>query len=341
LKLARTLRHAAVLGTKDFARYITSLTVSIEDDRETRTYLEIATAYSEILAAARNLRCLDVHNSELSLSALVGARQTSTDCLQEIVLKVNEIDHAAVFTYIGYFTHLQKLDLWFESRNSATTELELGKHENLSWSFPRLHTLVVDFQCDVFLPIAAHLLGNSDFPLLEDMTFLADYYCDTPAGVAGAKEYVRFFTRHFIHKFSLHAPNDITSALLPHIDTVCLEVTLIDSAVVSHLPRAVTKLHAEGMGFEDDTGEFAERAEWTWEGLDLLLHQETGVREVTTDEWRGTTSWIDFLNLENLNKIGKRSQLQRLRYATLLAAKGIRFVDPQGKTPGEYAGLGF
>jgi hypothetical protein len=341
LKLARTLRHAAVLRTKDLARYIKFLTVSIESGGGARTHLEIATAYSEILAAARNLRCLNVHNSELSLSALVAARQNCTGCLQKTTLKIDEINYAAVFTYVGDFTHLQELDLWFDTRSSATTELELEKHRNLSWSFPRLHTLVVDFQCDVFLPIAAQLLGNSNFPLLGVMTFLADYDCDTPAGVAGAKEYVRFFTRHFIHKFSLRAPDDIISALLPHIHTGCLEVTLIDSVVVSHLPCAVTKLHAEDMGFEADRAEFAERAGWTWEGLDLLLQQETGVREVSTDGWRGTTSWIDFLNLENLNKIGKRSQLQRLRYATLLAAKGIRFVDPQGKTPGEYAGLGF
>jgi hypothetical protein len=326
-KLAQTLRCAA-LESRDLARYIGSFNVSPDFDEEMN--LQSANVFSEVLAAAHALRRLTIHNSDVALLAITIARQTCAKTLTCLSVRINNHTYAATLTHVGYLAQLHHLSLVFFDPNPLTGVLQLEDVERVSWKFINLHTLTVKIYDGSFAPVMAKLLGNSDMPSLKNMTFAM--YDPNTGNAEGGQDFEQFFSRHALHHLYLDINPEAEStlvAVLPHIRTVSLAAPAINVAIVSHLHGTVVKLHLDEIGYHDDPG--------IWDGMDLLLEGGTGVQEVTTDDWpKNTDSWLDFLNLKTYYDADERSQLKRVKYANLLATKGIRFVDPQGKTLADY-----
>jgi hypothetical protein len=308
------------------ARYITSLTWEFS-----QSPLNTINAFSDVLAAARNLLQLSLADSDLALLAVIIARRTCADHLRHLIVNLNEATSTAMLAHIGHFVHLHQLELRFRPY-TGTDRTELEPIRSVSWDLPQLRSLSVDFQRATFVPTMARVLANSKLASLRELTLITSEF--NPATSGAGKEVAQLFLHHSLHKIHLDVepePHGILVAIPPHILTTCLEVPLITPVVVANLPRAVTALHSENMGFGDE-----EEAEGVWASLDFLLLGGTTVRTFTTNEWWGTRSWLAFFEMQRLDERQERAQLRRLRYATLLGAKGIRFTDPQGKTMAEY-----
>jgi hypothetical protein len=327
-KLAQTLRCAA-LESRDLARYIRSFEVSEDSDEEMN--LQSINVFSEVLVAAHALRRLTINNSDVALLTITIARQTCATTLTWLSVRINNHTYAATLTHVGYLAQLHHLSLVFFDPNPLTGVLQLEDVERVSWKFIHLHTLSVELYDSTFAPVSAKLLGNSEMPLLKNMTF-AVYNSSIDNG-DGGQDFEQFFSRHAFHRLCLNIDSGAESTVavvLPHIRTASLAVPVLSAAIASHLNGTVATLHLDRMGYQYEV-------EDTWAGIDLLLEGRTGVQEVTTDDWADTDSWIKFLNLKTSNGDDERSHLKRVKYANLLATKGIRFVDPQGKTLAEYA----
>jgi hypothetical protein len=309
------------------ARYITSLTWEFS-----QSPLSTINAFSDVLAAARNLLRLSLADSDLALLAVIIARRTCADHLRHLIVNINEATSTSMLAHIGHFVHLHQLELRFRPY-TGTEGAELEPPRSVLWKLPQLRSLSLDFQRATFVPTMIRVIANSNLASLREMTLITSEFNTTPSD---AEEIARLFLDHSLQKIHLDVdpaavPRDILVLLLPRILTTCLEVPLISPMVVEHLSRAVTELHSENMGFGDE-----EEEEGIWAGLDLLLRGGTAVRTFSTDEWWGNSSWIGFFQMQRLDERQERAQLRRLRYATLLGAKGIRFTDPQGKTMAEY-----
>jgi hypothetical protein len=327
-KLAQTLRCAA-LESRDLARYIRSFEVSVDYDEEMN--LQSVNVFSEVLTAAHALRRLTIENWDVALLTITTARWTCAATLNHLAIHIDSYSCAAILTHVSYFAQLHHLELEFYDRSPLTSTFQLEDVERVSWKFLRLHTLTVKIYGGSFVPVMAKLLGNSDMPSLKNMTFAMHDY-DTGSEDSG-QDFEEFFSRHALHHLYLDIYPEAEStlvAVLSHIRTVSLAVPALNVSIASLLHGTVAKLHLDEIGYHDNPH--------IWAGMDLLLEGGTGVQEVTTDDWpKNTSSWIEFLNLRASNEDVERSHLKRVKYANLLATKGIRFVDPQGKTLAEYA----
>jgi hypothetical protein len=326
--LAQTLREAA-LNNCNLAKHISSLAMCYQLSVDPP--MTLIHAFCDVLTAARNLRCLTVRNSNLSRLAVTVVHQTCTRSLQHLSLITCELHFSAILPYIRHFQHLRHLELHFLklSHNAAIVDVQ-----NVSWTLPNLLHLIIVCYDERYLPAVARLLGASRFCMLREMD-IAMY--DSPTADAqsdmGAHHFAQFFSRHHLHRLRLRFFEGwevLPRTVLPHVCTPYLNVSSISPAMVSHMPRVVTKLHIQNIGTEEEITKVA------FDSFDVLLKGQTGVREVTTDDWWGAQSWIEFLQLAGLDGDEERWQSRRARYAALLSAKGIRFLDQEGKTLHDY-----
>jgi hypothetical protein len=331
--LAQTLRDAA-LNDRNLANHISSVDMGYEVPADPPTTL--IHAFGGILTAARNLRRLSVRNSNLSLLAVTVVHQTHTRSLQHLTLRTCELNYSAMLAYIRHFQQLRYLHLEFLRPSHDTAIVDVP---NVSWTLPSLLHLYVVCWDERYLPGVARFLGISHFCMLQEMD-LAIYSVHTADARfdTGAQHFAQFFSRHPLHQLRLwflDGSEALPRTVLPHICTPHLTLAHISPAMLSLMPHAVTKLHIQDIL---GTGEASPKV--AFDSFDMLLEGQTGVREVTTDDWWGTKSWIEFLQAADLGEEEKGWQSRRAHYAALLEAKGIRFTDPQGKTIYDYRAQG-
>jgi hypothetical protein len=326
--LAQTLREAA-LNNCNLAKHISSLAMCYQVLYDPP--MTVIHAFCDVLTAACNLRRLTVRNSNLSRLAVTVVHQTCTRSLQHLTLSTCELQFSAILAYIRHFQHLRHLELHFLKLSHNTAIVDVP---NVSWNLPNLLHLFIVCYDERYLPVVARLLGASRFCMLQemDLAMYDDRTADARSDMGG-QYFAQFFSRHPLHKLRLsffEGLEALPRTVLPHICTPYLNVSFISPAIVSLMPRVVTKLHIQDMG----TGEASSKA--VFDSFNVLLEGQTGVREVTTDDWWGAQSWIEFLQLADFGEEEERWQSRRARYAALLAAKSIRFLDQEGKTLHDY-----
>jgi hypothetical protein len=290
-----------------------------------------------VLARARNLRCLYVSDPDLSLLAMATIHRTHASCLEDLTLATSPFTYPDILAHIRHFTHLHslQLDLYFDSPNDVFADVQ-----NLSWILPNLINLTIDCQWEPYVAGLASLLSNSTFCSLQELRLDMSLDWDGVASETARSDtegqhFARFFSRHPLRELCLNFYKDaenILISILPHVHTLRLEITEINAEIISHMSHAIPKLHIMHMNPEYESG--------VQDGLQVLLHGETGIREVTTDDWLGEYTWAGFLQMDDLDEELEIWQSRRIKYAALLAGKGIRFTDPQGKIYSDYNARG-
>jgi hypothetical protein len=334
--LARTLRDTALDG-RDLGKHISSL--RINDQLSKDNPIKQGHMYGGVLARACNLRVLSVVEPDLSLLAMTTIHRTHTRCLEYLTLSTSLFAYPDVIAHISHSAHLRSLclSLWFASPTDAFGDSDM---QNLSWVLPNLINLTIDCQYEPYVAVLASLLSNSTFCSLQELRLEMSLEWDGDVSESARSDtegqhFARFFSRHPLHELSLNfykAAENILISILPHVHTLRLEIAEINAEIISHMFHAVPKLHIIYTGLEYDSG--------VQDGLKVLLQGGTGIREVTTDEWLDQDSWFGFLQVDYLEEDVETWQLRRMKYAALLAGKGIRFTDPQGKIYSDYNARG-
>jgi hypothetical protein len=285
-----------------------------------------------MLIEARNVQTL-VTGGSLVVSAMAIASSVHVLILITLSASVPASDWSSVSAYIGPLLNLRVLTLTvgMGPRGSYIPSGVTARR----WYLPHLHQLdiAVGSTPSLFVSELAPLLASSDLPMLQVLCLLL-YQCDPPITRGGAA-LGQFLARHPLHELALSLCgeediHDFMPTCLPQARTPYLRVPYFHAAITLHLPRSVRTLHVEEMDIE-----------LSWPGCDVLIERDTGLKIVTTSYGWGTsdhevTSWADYWRLADLDEYQEASRSRRLRYACLLAAKGIRLQDPDGKVLADY-----
>jgi hypothetical protein len=334
--LARTLRDTALDG-RDLGKHISSF--KMPDYPPKDRIIMLGHMLGGVLARARNLRCLELFDPDLSLLAMNTVHQTHASRLEGLRLTTYLFTCPDILAHISHFAHLRSLwlDLGVHSPTDAFADSDM---QNLSWILPSLIDLIINCQREPYVAVIASILSNSNFCSLQEMTLDVSLIWGGDASQSArsdteGQQFARFFSRHPLHKLCLcfdEPAEKILISILPHVHTPYLVIDEINAEIISHMSRAVLKLYIIYMSSEYDSG--------VQDGFKVLLQGETGIREITTGEWLGEDTWAGFLQMNDIDEDVETWQLRRMKYAALLAGKGIRFTDPQGKIYSDYNARG-
>jgi hypothetical protein len=208
---------------------------------------------------------------------------------------------------------------------------------NIVWSFPHLATF--NFTC--FEMAVSALLGGvlqkSSFPALRNITLDLPRETDsaTPTPLDGI---CHFLSAHDLDHASLYAAETDVLELIANTRATSLLIAYpFHVETAARLLRAVKELHLVWPREHDDLG-----GEVVWPLVERLCTTETGLREVSLEDWawqgwQWSPGTLHDLERENTLHDLERENMSRLvYYAFLFATKGIRFVDGDGKTLADY-----
>jgi hypothetical protein len=248
------------------------------------------------------------------------ASQTSATSLRFLDFNLERSAYHLVLPYLGFFSGLQTLVLTMLDHDPDDQAFQ----EKVSTNYWRMHELrsLKLCLCPMTTELVMKFFGMCSFPSLKIVDL--DLELDS---LEAAQLVAGFFSGLLLTCAFIQLDEDTyASTILPCINAV--------SVHTSHPPRYAKHLSAHIKEFHLTRVLWS--SEETEEFFTSLSVEQTGLRDVFMRGWGESYTWC--ANHDELGTCGEDAlvMLRMLRYAALLAKKGINLRDSDGKTAASY-----
>jgi hypothetical protein len=284
---------------------------------------------TSILSRVVNLKILRVWSLQDFTSPLVVATQACGAGLRTLHIQWDVESTPSALFHIRLLHQLEVLEFSILKPPRGLPFVVVVVDKASYWDMPFLHTLHVQAYIQSVTTVIASFLGRSQFPSLRTLKLSLE-----PGSSLAAEAMAHFLAQLTLENLELDVEDAWQPIILPRLSTTSLEVWADSSLGLvfwDHIAPSVKELYIVS---PDEFPQF-------WASLDRLLevHERIGTRDIHLNNWRQMRTWVVAENSDSESEDADPEPeiaQKLLKYAALLAQRGINLRDGHGKTVTDY-----